>query len=215
MKEPPLFFGGHAFPAVSISEWAATPPSARGWSEPRFALIEANGKGRPWVTTRLLGFWRNFAALNHQDETEIVAFVQRYGDPTGQLPSSPSDTLRWARIQSPLVLLASAWDPEDADGISHRTADEERLKRIRAQFKNPDTGPVGAIDSRFDDNGILRFEPANLAIYMTMTAMLMFQMRMPMRRCDQCGHWHGITDARSRFCSGACRNAAQRFKREN
>ena len=229
MKAPPLFFVGHAFPVATITEWNSTPErpprvpmgpapvighdklEPRGWSEPCIATIKANGKGRHWRTSRLRGFWRNFATLNHQDEKSILPFIRRYGDPIGRLPEK-SDTLHWARIQVNLGLLASAWDPEDAEEISHRTTNEDRLTHIRSLFANPDTGPTGSVDFRFDRTGTLRFEPRTLEIFMTVSAMLMFQMRMPMRRCSHCDDWYGITDVRARFCSNACRNAAQRVK---
>src|SRR4051812_43864168 len=110
MKPPRLYFRGHAFPAATATEWAATPPSvgrsqwgddtsalrskSRDWSSRRFAILESNGKGRVWTITRPLGFWRNFATADHQDEAQVLGLVHRYGDPIGRLPLT-SDTLSW------------------------------------------------------------------------------------------------------------------------
>ena len=91
--------------------------------------ITATGRGRKWATDTPLGFWRTFAEIPLNDGDAVAGFVQRYGDPWGELDArKPVHTARWGDLASALAAVADAWavDPRRPNGpwsLSARSED--------------------------------------------------------------------------------------------
>ena len=184
-----------------------------GTAHAPLANVTSSGKGREWKTTTARGFWKTFAELDLSSTDQIATFYRRYGDPLGLLAEEgASDTGFWRNYQALLLTAAQAWEPVDAEGISHRTNDAARIKEARWFLRNVPRIHVEMEQDRTTGNTVPVAK--TLADYMLLSASQMLAANMPMRRCGWCSHWFGLTDARSLYCSVACRNAAHRSRKE-
>ncbi|RWO55396.1 hypothetical protein [Mesorhizobium sp.] len=167
------------------------------------------GGGRQWSAREPRGFWRSFPDVDLGDDAAKAGWVQRYGDPLGELaPHQPIGTALWKNIATVLALFREGWREPDHDGISH--ARENVSLRADADLF------MRGIDARptIEPNLRLALRCTHLHDYMTLSAAIMLGNKTPMRRCDQCGHWYGFQRRTGRFCSGECRSAAARIRKD-
>jgi hypothetical protein len=178
--------------------------------------ITATGHGRKWTTDTSLGFWRSFAELPLNDGEAIAGFVQRYGDPWGELDArKPVHTAQWGDLASGLAEIADAWDlkvvnkafPRLAGEVSLFSHDPKRKQRAIDAFRNdlwPRIRPN--VDVGLPAEGtIVGTVVRSLAAFMVLSAGSALLRRVPMRRCQHCGHWLEMDRSDRRFCSSSCR----------
>jgi hypothetical protein len=131
-----------------------------------------------------------------------------YADPVADNAYRSVITSRWAPLAAALQQAASAWDPPDANGVSHpggkarrnqaaRFVDQptaqEALKQVRI-VRNPDgIGPA--------------FQAETFAGFLVMSAWLAIDRALPMTRCRQCRSWFEMRRPGrfAQFCSASCR----------
>ncbi|MER8984215.1 hypothetical protein [Mesorhizobium sp. M0843] len=189
----PLVFHGHRWPA------------ARAVS----GVIMTTGDGRQWSAREARGFWRSFPEVDVNDDAAKAGWVQRYGDPLGELaPSRPIGTTLWKNVALVLALFRDGWREPDQDGISHARKDSSLQAEADLFVRGMDVRLI------FEPNLRLAARCAHLHDYMLASAAFMLANKTPMRRCDQCGHWYGFQRRTGRFCSGECRSAAARLRKD-
>ncbi|MCA1444712.1 hypothetical protein I6F07_32005 [Ensifer sp. IC4062] len=187
MKLRPLVFEGTSFTSVSVTD----------------GLVQAKGEGRGWSTTRPLALWRDFSEMDLRSPGEVEAFVNRYGDPRAALPR-PSAIELWLEVQEPLQAAAQAWEPLDANGISHLTTDSNRLHHAWTLGLGPGTSFEGISMRPHRKTGKVQPHANNLGIFMIASAVHFLEAQIPMRRCETCSRWLDASHARTRYCSNAC-----------
>lgn len=176
------------------------------------ATITTSGEGRRWAADEPKGFWRTFAEINHEDDAAVQNFVRRYGDPEGELaPACPVHTGLWYPLMTVLALFRNAWSEPDREGISRALPDPNAFGGWSVEQAKM---LVNQTDVRvtFEPKPVARC--AHLGDYMIASAAFMLENKTPMRRCDQCGHWYGLQRRTGRFCSGECRSAAARLRKD-
>ena len=182
----------------------------------------ASGKPREWEASPSDGSWRTLAELDLADPAGCADFVQRRGDPTGELrPGQPIHSVQWLMLSEALRIAAEAWLPADASGTSFLNPDRavvedaaERLLSspyVTSHTKQLTTSAMPGI-------GRLLIRPKNLAAYLVMRAAATLDSDNPaaMRRCACCSFWFETRRVKSqpRFCSASCR-ALNHQNREN
>ena len=107
--------------------------------------------------------------------------------------------------------VARAYEPEDADGISHFTTDPDRRPVGRMAFQ----GRWYRAVERWSHplltqraSHALVFHANTLVAFMALSAADAVMQRTPMRRCAHCGSWFFIGRSDAQFCSGSCRAAS-------
>ena len=173
----------------------------------------ASGKPREWEASPSDGSWRTLAELDLADPASCADFVQRRGDPTGELrPGQPIHSVQWLMLSEALRIAAEAWLPADASGTSFLNPDRavvedaaERLLSspyVTSHTKQLTTSAMPGI-------GRLLIRPKNLAAYLVMRAAATLDSDNPaaMRRCACCSFWFETRRVKSqpRFCSATCR----------
>jgi hypothetical protein len=177
--------------------------------------ITATGRGRKWATDTTLGFWRSFAEIPLNDGGAIASFVQRYGDPWNELDvRKPAHTARWGDLAAGLTAIADAWDlGQDrfpATDVSLFGFDPKRTQRAVQAFRD-NLWPQIRGDLRVDlgtaiGDAVVVPLVGTLAAFMVLSAARSLQRRVPMRRCEYCGHWLEMDRRDQRFCSSSCRS---------
>jgi hypothetical protein len=171
--------------------------------------VTATGRGRKWSTNTTLGFWRTFSETPLDDGEAIAAFVQRYGDPHGMLDAGePMHTGHWKNLSALLGVAARAWEPEDKHGVSHFSSDPQRNQLAQWHLRDEQAPLLKDAQPIFDPSGgtnvVLR--ASRLASFMALSAASAIERRIPMRRCQHCGHWLEMDRRDKRFCSSSCRS---------
>jgi hypothetical protein len=190
MKPSPLYFEGTRWPTARVAI-PADQDDHRTF--PRIG-IKISGKGRRFRETEGRGYWRSFPEIQTADEA--VRWVQRYGDPYGELSANRpiAFTDAWHLQMDQLRDLAVAWDPPGADGVS-RFSDKAGPIQIK----------VEGVPLLFDST-VGEFAPQceHSAFYMLISAIDCVRRKVPMRRCEVCGHWFELRRSTGRVCSNAC-----------
>jgi len=182
--------------------------------------ITATGRGRKWATDTPLGFWRTFAEIPLNDGDAVAGFVQRYGDPWGQLDArKPVHTARWGDLASALAVVADAWavtlDDQTALG---RSEDPESYQRAVQAFRD-DLWPQIRGDLRVELGSLIGGAVVvpvvgTLAAFMALSAASALRRNVPMRRCEHCSHWLEMDRRDQRFCSSSCRSFNSQQRKE-
>ena len=146
------------------------------------------------------------------DDTEIISFVGRYGEPGGQLaPGVRVLTTDWAVHQKMFGAIADLWSPADEHGISRSIGGLGFDYQVANITKTLTFKPVQVkVDRAL--GLVLHFD--NLIDFMIASAVSQLLRRAPMRQCDRCHHWYEIQKTTSRTCSAACRVALSRERKE-
>lgn len=174
--------------------------------------VMANGTGQAWEARRPQGFWRAFSELNLGNDADVLMFLARYGDVNGALPKR-SALESWQPVQDRLKTAALAYDAPDGSGISHVSKDSPRIKHAMTLGLPGDSPPEFPATLEPGNNGLVG-RVSDLGAYMQASAIIMIGMRMPMRRCAECGHWYALETARAIYCSASCKIAASRARQK-
>lgn len=205
-----LKWTGRAFPSATAEDrFVYEAKDLPRGSYPYARMLRTTGQGREKKVIGASGIWRNFADIRQDNETKVVEFVRRWGDPFAELaPDTPSPTSSWNAVAQRFETVASFWSRVDADGISRFQDDPARrvtvMKDIRnsPEFANDiqvvfDVTETGEID--------IHLAPRSLAGFMLASAMAHLETGQSMRRCETCDDWFAIGKRDSRFCSPSCR----------
>jgi hypothetical protein len=176
-------------------------------------IIETSGQGRPYKVSHAEGWWRDLAETPLDDEKRVLSFLQRRGDPLGQLAPGGKQisTYDWRSLKRVLERAAQAWDdPQpDATGVSHFRLEKRRLgERMFGKASGvAGTGWAGELEVDYlgGINPLLRAK--SLAAYLCASAAASVRGGLDMRRCDYCHSWFLLHRAEARQCSDSCRAA--------
>jgi hypothetical protein len=160
-------------------------------------------------TDTTLGFWRSFSEIPLDNGGAIAAFVQRYGDPHGMLDAGePMHTGHWKNLSALLGVAARSWEPADKHGVSHFTSDLQRIHSAEWFLRDNPAPLLKDTEPMFDPRGGVRIvlRANKLASFMALSAASAVERRVPMRRCQHCGHWLEMDRRDRRFCSSSCRS---------
>jgi hypothetical protein len=209
-----LFFSGRSWPRTQVIrrgqlkfKLAPGSPQPQPWLS--FELA-ATGKGRPWSTRIPLAFWRSFVEADFNDETAVLGFAQRYGDPEGKLENSgcTADSADWIGLQSKMLYLAQAWGEPNANGVSHRLSDDDqRLKQALGWWRFTQLNGGTGLRLEPDPDGGFELVPVapTLRTFMIASAGSALARAVPMRRCRHCRHWFELLRKDANYCSPSCR----------
>ena len=206
MREP-LLFDGLRRPAVRVIERREViprrPASGFGIKWQEELVIETSGNGRPYQVKFAEGWWRDLAELRIDDEARVLSFLQRRGDPFGELkPGSPIGTSAWLGLKLGLRAAAAAWEWRSDFEISRVVTLAGGSGFLRT-FNLGWTDQLGVIYQ-----GITPVLKAKtLAAYCFAAAAASLRSGLPMRRCDYCTSWFLLHYANARQCSASCRAA--------
>jgi hypothetical protein len=176
----------------------------------RFCDYELGSTSAPWGAMASTGVWRTFSELALGDPEQVTAFLRRWGDPTDDVardPDHPCSTASWSNLQRVICMAAYSWDPPQKDGVSEfspRRA-RETLVQLLASF-SPTL--LDSIAAAVLSDGTLGFRAKNFRGYLTGTAILATQEKIPMRRCDHCSGWYEVRRRGGQYCSATCRATA-------
>src|SRR5262245_1784038 len=228
MREP-LFFSGIRWPAARVvarKQVVDDDPDHRGRKVPFLdtLIIETTGQGRPYSVDQVEGWWRDLAEFRLDDERRVLSFLQRRGDPFGELKSDGTQisTYDWRDLKKVLERAAQAWDPQPGEtGVSHFHL-EERSKADRMFASVTGRSDGRAADGRAgrasdgwaeELSGSFRggitptLRAKILAAYLCAAAAASVRGGLDMRRCDYCSSWFTLHYANARQCSDSCRAA--------
>lgn len=216
-----LVFHGLRWPAVQVAESRVDhfdfDDDGDTWGRRvTFAQLTTRGDGRRWTATSAQAFWRNFAEINLEDDSAIIDFVKRHGDPDSQLsPTHPVRTRWWRPLRDHLRPFARAWDDGDAHGLSRLSQDAKRIalaKTYGATIGKPFF--AGLPPLRIDGDVGFALEFNRLGDFMIASAVDQLHRAASMRRCDACGDWYEAKRSTSKTCSSSCRNALLKLKQK-
>ena len=174
-------------------------------------IIETSGAGRPYTVNFAEGWWRDLAECRLDDETRVLRFLRRRGDPFGVLAPDGTQisTRTWRDLQRVLEVAAWAWEPQpNATGISRFRP--EKLRGAEHMFDmapgRASTGWANELDLTY--SGVsLSIRAKVLAAYLCAAAATSVRGGLDMRRCDFCHSWFTLHYASARHCSNSCRAA--------
>ena len=161
-------------------------------------------QGRPYQVKFAEGWWRDLAELRIDDEARVLSFLQRRGDPLGELkPGAPIITGAWLGLKDRLRTASHAWEWRSGFEISHlKMAPEGRSLFLRTM--NPQwTEHLGVVFQGITP--VLKAK--SLAAYCVAAAAASLRSGLAMRRCDYCSSWFLLHYAKARQCSASCRAA--------
>jgi hypothetical protein len=147
---------------------------------------------------------------NESSGESIANFVQKHGDPIGVLSADhPSTTAGWANLVALLAPIASAWGPENAEGVSSVERDTDAAAWIRFTVLGRLPGLMTLIP---DPSGAPDLVPRtdSLAGFMLTSAASGFRRQVQMRRCRVCSTWFELPRKDALYCSSACRTIHHR-----
>lgn len=205
-----LKWTGRAFPTATAKEKILCVDSSLRENRRYARVLETTGNGREKKVIGASGIWRNFASIQQDDETQVTAFVRRWGDPFGELaPGKPSHSDGWNLIALHLGQVAGFWGEADGSGVSHfhQGSVGHRVTIMRdIRQSRPFAHDVGLDIDISDDGEVVPYiVPRSLAGYMLASALAHLATKPNMRRCEFCSDWFGIGRRDSRFCSPSCR----------
>ena len=180
-------------------------------------IIETSGRGWPYSVVFVEGWWRDLAELALDDEKRVLSFLQRRGDPLGQLAPNGKQviTYDWRHLKAVLERAVVAWDKQpDATGVSHFR--QEKLRSAEHMFDRAahpvptDSAATGWADELgVYYSGISRsLRAQTLRAYLCAAAAASVEEGLDMRRCDYCRSWFTLHRSDARWCSSSCRAAA-------
>ena len=191
MKPNPVYFESTRWPGAKL-EVAPHPDDKE--LIPRIG-IGVSGTGRRWVANKSLGFWRSFPEIQITDEA--IEWVRRYGNPLEHLGGDRRIifTDGWNDLAEVFSRAASLWDAPGEDGVS--------------RFNGRHIGKPIEINSppmtiNFNSMTGFRIVIKSLGTFMLMSAVDSMLRKVPMRRCEVCGHWFELRRNTGRVCSSRC-----------
>jgi hypothetical protein len=207
-----VIFEGRRWPAARVVLFKGL----GSYSDNR-TLFTATGKGQRWSADRPLAFWRNFSEYNPPNEKLLLWFLNRHGDPTGQLDRRAAtgeriagDTSSWGLLIQRLRLVAAAWDEADELGISSLSDDKHRLviadRALRLQLPADPDGDRAIsqeVEVLYTNRG-LTLRPRTLRAFMTVSAASARERGINMRRCMNCLAWFELRRIDAFYCSASC-----------
>lgn len=203
-----LEFQGRRWPAARVAGHS----TALVAGEPPSLVIEVSGSGRAYAVLHAEGWWRDLAELRPHDESRVLSFLQRRGDPLGLLaPGHRIDTKDWKGLIWTFRQAAMAWGPRQALEVSTYGGGEvQPVEGERAFLKSLQTNyPGWAADLGVTFQGLEPVVKADsLQAYMIAAAMAGLRRKLPMRPCNYCSSWFYVTHAAARFCTSSCRAAS-------
>ena len=213
---------------MAVGEGRRAPSQLRGSAlvslrrEATQAVVTTTGNGKAWSASTALGWWRTFATLNPEDDTQVVEFVRRYGDPASALsPAQPVRTGRWRTLQGALRPFADAWTADP--GISEvRPKSDAQVEQAltRVDFHGPqllkakDADGQPLIEQSLDRHGPL-YRPRLLADFMWLSAADQLLRGARLRQCAVCSHWFELKRSTALHCSHACHQRAHLKNKES
>jgi hypothetical protein len=233
-KSQVLFFEGSRWSAVKVTgrsrgcpQVSLANPAAAPVAYAKFELT-ASGRGRPWRTGRPLQFWRNFSEIDlagKNAEAQVLAFLKRHGDPFGALERKAlarepirTETASWIPTIAWLGAAARAWDEPDADGISRRTDDADRINAATQAWVNiaPQRDHGAEIEVVYSPLGRpgIGLRALNLRAFMVASAALALEEGVEMKRCAQCNDWFELKRSDGRFCTNVCQVTQYQARRQ-
>ena len=229
MREP-LFFSGIRWGGAKVVRRIQVVDSDlehRGRKVPLVdtLIIQTTGLGRLYSVDQVEGWWRDLAEFRLDDERRVLSFLQRRGDPFGELKSDGTQisTYDWRDLKKVLERAARAWDPQpDETGVSHfhlekRSKADRMFASVTGRY--PDGRAADGRAGRASDGwaeelsvsyrgGITPTLRAKiLAAYLCAAAAASVRGGLDMRRCDYCSSWFTLHYANARQCSASCRAA--------
>jgi hypothetical protein len=221
MREP-LLFSGLRWPGVKVvarRQVVDHDPDHHSSKVPLVdtLIIETSGRGRPYETRVAEGWWRDLAELALDDERRVLSFLQRRGDPLGQLAPGGKQisTHHWRDLKGVLERAVVAWDPQpDADGLSRFRV--EKLRSAEHMFDRAEhpvptdiaaTGWARDLGAEYGNDITPTLRARTLAAYLCASAAASVRGGLDMRRCDYCSSWFTLHYANARQCSASCRAA--------
>jgi hypothetical protein len=209
-----LFDEGRRYPAAQVTgeEHILVMSGDSGvMRDPRpFCNYDRGHAPASWGATASTGVWRTFSELALGDPEQITAFLRRWGDPTDDVPRDPDyicSTASWSNFQGVIRIAARSWDPPQADGVSEFSPRRAREVNVQLLASFSPT-LLDSIAPAVLSDGTLGFRAKNLHGYLTGTAILAVQEKIPMRRCDYCSGWYEVRRRGGQYCSATCRATA-------
>lgn len=202
-----LFFEGLRFPAARVAGRSDTIfRFDDGLQSVPAYVLDRGSKGRSFRVERPEGWWRDFADLSLTHEPQVLSFVQRRGDPFGQLAKDQRAlTSEWVGLRSHLQLAAQAWTPrERGDCEVSAFRNREAAAAFGAQLPN---GWANDLTPSFTRDLEQVLTAKSLAAYMIAAAIAALRAQRPMRRCRYCTSWFNVHRPEAEFCSASCRAA--------
>ena len=210
MATEDLEWTGRAWPAAKVTGKVKVRTGDRG-SAAYACEIVTTGAGREYALQGAWGFWRNFARIAADDETAVVDFIRRRGDPFGELgPDKPTDSGDWPSVSTYLDAIALLWGDADAEGISRVvTGDEQRVETVGKLFVSLQQQKAIGFNNKINWTGHIRATVVanSLAGFMGASAFFHLLGKTEMGVCQECGDWFGIQRQGTKFCSPSCRAA--------
>ncbi|MFK0272715.1 hypothetical protein ACIQUG_03520 [Ensifer sp. NPDC090286] len=206
-----LKWTGRAFPTATAEEKILCSDNSLSRGHQRYArALKTTGNGREKKVTGASGIWRNFASIRQDDETQVMEFVRRWGDPFGELaPGKPSHSDGWDVIALHLGQVAGFWSDADENGVSHfHNRDVSHRVTIMQDIRRsrPFAGDIGMAVEVSDQGKIsINAVARSLAGFMLASALAHLDTGQNMRQCEFCADWFAIGRRDSRFCSPSCR----------
>jgi hypothetical protein len=168
-------------------------------------VFSATGKGRAWKPS-CLAPWVSFSLLGEQpSQTQVLAFLQAYGDPWGALPG-PGDTRSWGALASVLRHAWQAWAEPDDNRICRFLPDRAAEARRFLEVDPVVSGPLLDQLRITPVAGTLAITAKMLGSYMLLDAADMLERQVPVRGCEYCDEPMRMTRAGVRYCSRSCSN---------
>jgi hypothetical protein len=182
-------------------------------------VYTATGKGQSWSADRPLALWRSFSTLDLPDavidapaDARLEKFLNRHGDPTGQLDPGVEmgDVAPWRPLIEALRRVAAAWNEPDALGISSWGGDtirEEAADKVLRKLlpTNPDEDPQISEEIKvvYTRHGLTLW-PQTLRAFMVISAASARERKIKMRQCAYCDDWFELRRSDAFYCSGSC-----------
>jgi hypothetical protein len=224
-------FEGVRWPRARITGITEIPGANQQPPPTLYYDLAPEGGGRRYRAHGPIGWWRDFIAMDLNDQAAVLAFLSRRGDPSGRMEQVALNAARqrfrqppaeapqpstadWAGLSEPLASLVRAWTAPDGEGISRiDPARWDAADRLwRDHFAADWLEELALVpDPKGRRPFVLRVK--TLAAYMVISAAASLYRRANMRTCAHCGSWFEFSKTHARFCSLSCRTLAHGSRR--
>lgn len=179
--------------------------------------IQLSGNGRPLALPPTpASYWRNFALIDVDDETAVVGFIRRHGDPF--TTTAPMDTAAWGLLAAAMEPAARLFRANPVDRNREFIWPGEEYLRVHSIAEQLIASPLFQQHCTFgpkvtsQGKGLLLQTDVNLvATSKTLAGLLLVSCladlsdRPQLARCAYCGDFFRYTKPNARYCSASCR----------